>query len=156
MTQSARQAAARIRTFRVSGFGFRVGNPQPATRNPQPAVSGQTTAEYAILIGVVVAALVGMQVYVKRGMNARLKTVSDNKSEEFWVSLGKDRAKAPTQYEPYYASSTYDVTQKVDHEEVISLGGVATRKVVGKKPVEETTRTGSQTTAVAIANPQNP
>lgn len=33
----------------------------------------QSTAEYAILIGLVIAAVVGMQTYVKRGLQARVR-----------------------------------------------------------------------------------
>ena len=148
MTQSARQAAARIRTFRVSGFGFRVGNPQPATRNPQPAVSGQTTAEYAILIGVVVAALVGMQVYVKRGVNARLKDASDTVSQVLLDNLNiTSSTDEHFQYEPAYASSDYNVTratsrtEKVEKDLKTGLGGMFKEGVS-----ETTTRRGSQTT----------
>lgn len=117
---------------------------------------GQTTAEYAILIGVVVAALVGMQVYMKRGMNARIKTISDNKAEEFWTTLGKGVNTAPTQYEPYYASSDYTATQATDQQESVSQGGIVTRKVVGNRPIEQTTRTGSQTTNQTVNRPPLP
>lgn len=34
---------------------------------------GQSTAEYAILIGLIIAAAIGMQTYVKRGMQAKLR-----------------------------------------------------------------------------------
>ena len=40
--------------------------------------NGQTTAEYAILIGLVVAALVTIQTYVKRGLQGRFKTEVDD------------------------------------------------------------------------------
>lgn len=38
---------------------------------------GQNTAEYAILIGLVVAAAIGMQTYVKRGLQAKAKDAGD-------------------------------------------------------------------------------
>lgn len=40
--------------------------------NKKIKMIGQSTAEYAILIGVVVAAAVGMQTYIKRGVQARV------------------------------------------------------------------------------------
>jgi hypothetical protein len=39
---------------------------------------GQSTLEYAILIAVVVAALLGMQTYFKRGVSARAKSSADD------------------------------------------------------------------------------
>jgi len=38
---------------------------------------GQSTAEYAIVIGLVIAAAVAMQVYVKRGIQAKVKGAVD-------------------------------------------------------------------------------
>ena len=40
--------------------------------------AGQSTAEYAIVLGVVITALVGMQLYIKRGLNAKVKNVTDH------------------------------------------------------------------------------
>ncbi len=37
----------------------------------------QSTAEYAILIAIVVGALVGMQIYVRRGLQGRIADVVD-------------------------------------------------------------------------------
>lgn len=42
--------------------------------------AGQAITEYAILIGVVVAALLGMQVYAKRGLQAGIKATADHLS----------------------------------------------------------------------------
>ena len=38
---------------------------------------GQSTAEYAIVIGLVIAAAVAMQVYVKRGLQGKIKDATD-------------------------------------------------------------------------------
>ncbi len=38
---------------------------------------GQSTLEYALIIGVVVAALVAMSVYVRRAIQANLKLIED-------------------------------------------------------------------------------
>jgi len=70
----------------------------------------QTTAEYAILIGLVIAAVVAMQIYVKRGLQARTHDVG--------VVLGKmtnaldsDSTHPLNQYEPYYLNSSFDVNR---------------------------------------------
>jgi len=43
----------------------------------------QTTLEYAILIGVVVAGLIAMQTYIKRGVQGKLKDSADSMGEQF-------------------------------------------------------------------------
>lgn len=102
---------------------------------------GQTTAEYAVVVGVVIAAIVAMQIYVKRGMQAKVKDVTDNFTSQ---AVG---GRQTSQYEPYYASSDYTVAQdRTAHEEV------AEGYKVDKTGIEETTtRTGSATTGVAQA-----
>jgi uncharacterized protein (UPF0333 family) len=44
---------------------------------------GQSTLEYAIIIGVVVGALIMMQVYVKRGLQGRVKQATDEIGDQF-------------------------------------------------------------------------
>lgn len=44
---------------------------------------GQSTLEYSILIAIVVAALLAMQIYMKRGMEGRLKSTTDDIGEQF-------------------------------------------------------------------------
>ena len=44
--------------------------------------AGQAVMEYAVFIGVVVAALVAMQLYVRRGIQANLKTLEDQINAE--------------------------------------------------------------------------
>jgi uncharacterized protein (UPF0333 family) len=74
---------------------------------------GQSTAEYAILIGLVIAAAVGMQLYVKRGLQARTKggmeyffNVTSGNADVNLTAVNYTR-----QYEPYYQNSAYDVAQ---------------------------------------------
>jgi len=43
----------------------------------------QSTLEYAVVIAVIVAGLVAMQVYLKRGMQGRLRQASDDIGEQF-------------------------------------------------------------------------
>lgn len=44
--------------------------------------NGQTTLEYAVFIAVVVAALIGMQLYVRRSIQANLKSLEDRVNGE--------------------------------------------------------------------------
>jgi hypothetical protein len=44
---------------------------------------GQSTLEYAILIIIIIAALFSIQVYIKRGVQGRLKSEADNIGTQF-------------------------------------------------------------------------
>lgn len=44
---------------------------------------GQSTLEYAVIIAVIVGALLAIQVYIKRGVQGRLKQASDDIGEQF-------------------------------------------------------------------------
>ena len=70
---------------------------------------GQSTAEYAILIAVVIGALIAMQTYVKRGLQGRVKDGVDMLADET-SDLGTTE-----QYEPYYMDS--DMTFSRDNTE---------------------------------------
>lgn len=95
----------------------------------------QSTAEYAILIGVVVAALVAMQTYVKRGLQGRMKDATDTFANET-SALG-----TTAQYEPYYLSQTRTTQSTSQSAESTSLGGAT-----GRDSTTSSTSTGSQTT----------
>jgi len=82
----------------------------------------QTTAEYAILIALVVAAVTAMQIYVKRGMQGKVKDVVDG------MGSGMGYAGAATsQYEPYYLSSASTTNQTSNDNENVALGGSTNR-----------------------------
>ena len=68
-------------TFRVPGFGCRV-NATLGARHSKPLYEGQSTLEYAVFTGVVAAALVAMNVYVRRAIQANLKQVEDHINAE--------------------------------------------------------------------------
>jgi cytoskeletal protein RodZ len=44
---------------------------------------GQSTLEYAILIIIIVGALLSIQVYIKRGVQGRLKSAADDIGDQF-------------------------------------------------------------------------
>ena len=65
----------------------------------------QQTAEYALLIALVVAAVIAMQTYAQRTIQARIRDASDYLSVET-SALGNT-----VQYEPYYLTTDYSVTR---------------------------------------------
>jgi Flp pilus assembly pilin Flp len=70
----------------------------------------QNTAEYAIVLGLVVGAVVAMQVYVKRGLQGRYKQAVDTYEGSHEVADwgGVNYTK---QYEPYYLESSADIVR---------------------------------------------
>ncbi len=75
---------------------------------------GQSTAEYAIVIGLVIAAAVAMQVYVKRGIQSKVKDAVDST-----LQAG--------QYEPYYLTTSNSSTRNLNNSETTSTGGGVAR-----------------------------
>ena len=69
----------------------------------------QSTTEYAILISVVAAGILGTQIYFKRGVQAKIKNVFDHMAFE---TGGSANFTAVKQYEPYYnPNSNYTVAR---------------------------------------------
>ncbi len=95
---------------------------------------GQNTAEYAILLALVVAAAVAMQTYVKRSLQGGIK---------YAVDKVKKNDTAQGQYEPYYMASSYETESKAytDTEETKEGGEVI--RVLGS---HEKVRSGYQET----------
>lgn len=67
----------------------------------------QQTAEYALLISLVIAAVVAMQTYAQRALQGRIRGASNYMVTQTSASLGN-----VVQYEPYYLDQTYDVTRE--------------------------------------------
>ena len=44
---------------------------------------GQSTLEYAVLITIIIAALIAMNQYIKRGLQGRLKSASDDIGDQY-------------------------------------------------------------------------
>jgi len=98
--------------------------------------NGQNTAEYAILIALVVGVAVAMQTYVKRGMQGGVK---------FAVEKMKKGDTGTEQYEPYYLESSYDKTQSNYKDTVKTEEGGKVTRVIGADGLEHnTTTTGYQ------------
>jgi len=97
----------------------------------------QSTVEYGILIGVIVAAAIAMQTYIKRSLQAKQKDAADmltsvtgtvdvaagGSGSDVSAALGSTN----TQYEPYYLArhSETTVTQE-DINKNLTAGGAYT------------------------------
>ena len=104
---------------------------------------GQSTAEYAIVIALVLGAVIGMQTYVRRALQGRVEDASNShlpNAQSPDSGPGTNAGADPmfpanwskfsrTQFEPYYASSTSDSTTVVDT--LSPAGGVGNIEVRG-------------------------
>ena len=93
----------------------------------------QSTLEYAILILVVVAALIVMQIYVKRGIQGRMRESSDQIGE---------------QYSPGYTTSNYTTTRNTSTRELFGVdenGTAVAGQTLRQFKKDETNRSGSET-----------
>ena len=87
---------------------------------------GQSTLEYAVLIAVVAAAAIAMQIYVKRGIQGRLRSSAD--------SIGE-------QYAPGHTTSTFATKVTATRtEDVFEQGSTKTSAID-----EVTERSGNET-----------
>ncbi len=66
----------------------------------------QNTAEYALLIALVIAGVIAMQTYAQRSLQARMRDASQY-MEQQTSNIGTSN-----QYEPYYLQSNYDVSRE--------------------------------------------
>ena len=66
---------------------------------------GQSTAEYAIVIALVLGAVVGMQTYVRRAINARVADASDGVLPD--TQLTANAGTRRYQFEPNYSDSDF-------------------------------------------------
>ncbi len=90
----------------------------------------QTTAEYAILIAIVVGAVVAMQIYVRRGLQGRIRNVVDHVGQGGAVGGGNFAFTAGMggQYEPYYLASQTDASSGRQEQEVYGEKGQVGRQ----------------------------
>ena len=60
-----------------------MNHPTPDDPRKSALLKGQSSVEYAVLIGVVVAALVSMGTYMRRGLAGRLRASSDSLGDQY-------------------------------------------------------------------------
>lgn len=106
---------------------------------------GQSTAEYAIVISVVIAAVIGMQLYVKRGMQGKVKDGVDFFTNQGGkMDNGVNDMSTLDQYEPYYAEGNIHTQSDSTETEQMTTGGA-----VAKTTFTSTQkRTGNQVAGV--------
>lgn len=86
----------------------------------------QSTAEYVIVLGLIVAAVVAMQSYIKRGFQGRIKDAVDHVDQ---AGQGAEVVQFhTTQYEPYYLTSAFESTRNSEDSEHLYEGGAANRE----------------------------
>jgi hypothetical protein len=80
---------------------------------------GQNTAEYAILISLVIAGIIAMQTYAQRALQARVRDGS-----QFMVE-NTSGIGATDQYEPYYLDKTMNNTLDSTEGRNLAAGGTS-------------------------------
>lgn len=91
-------------------------------------LQGQSTLEYVILVGFVVAALIAMGIYMKRGLQGRYRESTDQ--------IG-------AQYSAGDVTSEFTTTTNVAQNEKVTSGGVVTTAI--SENIQK--KTGSETVA---------
>lgn len=100
----------------------------------------QNTAEYALLIALVVAGVIAMQTYAQRALQARVHDASQ------YLQSTTNTIGNSTQYEPYYKQSNYDVgTNSVENKR---LG----QGLVGADTQSNRVRSGAETATYNASN----
>ena len=75
---------------------------------------GQNTAEYALLISLVVAAIIAMQTYAQRALQARIRDAS------LYMKNNTSGLGNTEQYEPYYLQTNYEVDRSTETKEQLA------------------------------------
>lgn len=99
----------------------------------------QSTAEYAILIALVIGAATAMQIYVKRGMQGRVKEVVDHTGTGGEVA-GVELVLSGDQYEPYYSSSAAQSRSDTQDKTEVREGGSVIRSIEGEGDISRGAR----------------
>lgn len=94
---------------------------------------GQNTAEYAIVIALIIGAAIAMQTYVKRGLQGRTKDATD------YMANQTNTIGATQQYEPYYMQSDVTTTASNAQNKNTATGGA-----VSSTGQAQTQQTGQQ------------
>lgn len=88
---------------------------------------GQNTAEYALLIALVIAGAVAMQTYAQRSLNARVRDAGT------YLTTTTNALGNTDQYEPYYSQSSYDVTRNAESAKRIGEGTIGSESTTNRE-----------------------
>ena len=94
----------------------------------------QSTLEYAILIGVVVGALLSMQNFLKRSLQGKLQSVSDNLGDPYSPGLTNRTETSNSTVDKTVETTTYGITN------VVAQTGITKTEVFGAKQTTSSTR----------------
>jgi hypothetical protein len=101
----------------------------------------QTTAEYEVLIALVIGAVGAMQIYVKRGIQGRVKEVVDHVGSA--AAVGNSTFCFTTcQYEPYYVCSQSNSSQNMTEQQAYQANGNVFRNTEANSGVNRTQTMG--------------
>jgi len=106
-----------------SGVRMNIGASNTSQRSSHRI--GQSTAEFAVLLALIAAAIIAMQVYIKRGLQGRIRNLADQISTE--------------QYEEGRTESRYTTKQHSTNKQKTDAG------VSQSSLVETTERSGDET-----------
>jgi len=108
----------------------------------------QQTAEYAILIALVVGAVIAMQTYAQRTIQARIRGASQYLSKAGNTSSTVNPLGTELQYEPYYLNQAYTVTRDEDTTETQDDSASGGNRLLKKEMTSNRSRgsSGYQTT----------
>ena len=93
----------------------------------------QSLTEYAILVSIVIASLVGMQLYAKRGLSARIKSATDaatGPTATITVDAVSAEFGSLNQYEPYYVAGKSTSYQESIKDQKVTTTGEVKAKIV--------------------------
>jgi len=80
----------------------------------------QNTAEYALLIALVVAGVIAMQTYAQRSLQARMRDASQYMAQT--TDFSGNGQFVSNQYEPYYMQSNYEVNRESESNKRLAEG----------------------------------
>ena len=92
----------------------------------------QSVAEYSVCLALVLAALLGMQLYAKRGLQGRYKELVDHAVKQA-SSAAELTTTSPKQYEPYYVKDQFTVRQSKQVNETVKTEGQVQRDFLEDK-----------------------
>lgn len=106
----------------------------------------QSTAEYVIVLGLIIGAVIAMQTYVKRGLQGRVRDAVEFTDQGEQIQGEGTAANAVVQfsadqYEPYYLQSQFDSDRLSTQTEQLLTDGEVERTLTQ----EHSGRRGSQT-----------
>lgn len=99
---------------------------------------GQNTAEYAILIALVIGGVIAMQTYIQRGIQGRMKDGTDYMARQTGETLGYTG-----QYDPQYTESDSSINR--ESQEMQSHTGAYSNEFRNRTGSQRTTYSGSTT-----------